>query len=122
VNRERLVRFAGAPLVLLGAGDRVDCPEGHFFPGGTAGAFDGWLNAAAAVIQEGETAARRDRVALNQAARILFLQRKLAQTLTYLERMCLEDPEDLQMHYTHMLCLRGLGDAAIAARAVGRGQ
>jgi hypothetical protein len=28
----------------------------------------------------------------------------------------LPDPEDLQMHYTRMLCLRGLGDAANAAR------
>ena len=26
------------------------------------------------------------------------------------------DPEDLQMHYTRMLCLRGLGDAAGAQR------
>jgi len=26
------------------------------------------------------------------------------------------DPEDLQMHYTLMLCYRGLGDAAAAAR------
>jgi tetratricopeptide (TPR) repeat protein len=58
----------------------------------------------------------RDRVALNQAARILFLQRKFAEALKYLDRVCLVDPEDLQMHYTRMLCLRGLGDAANAAR------
>lgn len=58
----------------------------------------------------------RDRVALNQAARILFLQRKYADALRYLDRVCLIDPEDLQMHYTRMLCLRGLGDAAGAAR------
>jgi hypothetical protein len=36
----------------------------------------------------------RDRAALNQAARILFLQ----------------------MHYTRVLCLRGMGDAAGAGR------
>jgi len=58
----------------------------------------------------------RDRVALNQAARILFLERKYAEALKYLDRVCLVDPEDLQMHYTRMLALRGLGDAAGAAR------
>lgn len=58
----------------------------------------------------------RDRVALNQAARILFLQRKYADALKYLDRVCDVDPEDLQMHYTRMLCFRGLGDAAGASR------
>jgi tetratricopeptide (TPR) repeat protein len=58
----------------------------------------------------------RDRVALNQAARILFLQRKYAEALKYLDRVCDVDPEDLQMHYTRMLCLRGLRDAAGAGR------
>jgi tetratricopeptide (TPR) repeat protein len=58
----------------------------------------------------------RDRVALNQAARILFLKRKYAEALKYLDRVCDVDPEDLQMHYTRMLCLRGLGDAANAGR------
>ena len=58
----------------------------------------------------------RDRVALNQAARILFLQRKYAEAVKYLDRVCDVDPEDLQMHYTRMLCLRGLGDASGAGR------
>jgi tetratricopeptide (TPR) repeat protein len=58
----------------------------------------------------------RDRVALNQVARILFLQRKYAEALQYLDRVCLVDPEDLQMHYTRMLCYRGLGDVAGAER------
>ena len=58
----------------------------------------------------------RDRVALNQAARILFLQRKYAESLKYLNRVCEIDPEDLQMHYTRMLSLRGVGDAAGAQR------
>ena len=58
----------------------------------------------------------RDRVTLNQAARILFLERKYAEAIKYLDRVCDVDPEDLQMHYTRMLCLRGLGDAAGAAR------
>jgi tetratricopeptide (TPR) repeat protein len=58
----------------------------------------------------------RDRVTLNQAARILFLQRKYAEAIKYLDRVCDVDPEDLQMHYTRMLCLRGLGDATGAGR------
>ncbi|HZT32649.1 MAG TPA: tetratricopeptide repeat protein [Bryobacteraceae bacterium] len=58
----------------------------------------------------------RDRVALNQVARILFLQRKYAEALAVLQRVCLVDPEDLQMHYTMMLCYRGLGDREKAAR------
>ena len=33
-----------------------------------------------------------------------------------LEEVCLIDPEDIQMHYTAMLCYRGLGDAEKAAR------
>jgi tetratricopeptide (TPR) repeat protein len=58
----------------------------------------------------------RDRVALNQAARILFLKRNYAEALRYLDRVCAVDPEDLQMHYTRMLCLRGMRDAAGAQR------
>jgi len=58
----------------------------------------------------------RDRVALNQAARILFLERRYAEALPYLDRVYDVDPEDLQMHYTRMLCLRGQGAAAAAAR------
>ncbi len=33
-----------------------------------------------------------------------------------LERVCQVDPEDVQMHYTAMLCYRGLGDTEKAAR------
>ena len=58
----------------------------------------------------------RDRVALNQMARILFLKRQYAEAMKVLERVCQVDPEDLQMHYTLMLCYRGLGDREKAAR------
>jgi tetratricopeptide (TPR) repeat protein len=51
-----------------------------------------------------------DRVMLNQMARILFLQRKYEEALGVLGRVAAIDPEDLQMHYTAMLCYRGLGD------------
>jgi tetratricopeptide (TPR) repeat protein len=58
----------------------------------------------------------RDRVALNQAARILFLQRQYRKSLDMLERVAKVDPEDIQMHYTAMLAQRGLGNAEAASR------
>jgi tetratricopeptide (TPR) repeat protein len=58
----------------------------------------------------------RDRVVLNQIARILFLKRQYAEAVKVLEQVCDVDPEDLQMHYTMMLCYRGLGDQEQAAR------
>jgi lipopolysaccharide biosynthesis regulator YciM len=58
----------------------------------------------------------RDRVVLNQIGRILFLKRDYAGAIKALERVCLVDPEDLQMHYTAMLCYRGLQDNEKAAR------
>jgi tetratricopeptide (TPR) repeat protein len=58
----------------------------------------------------------RDRVVLNQIARILFLQRKYAAAVEALKQVGGVDPEDVQMHYTLMLCYRGLGDEAGAAR------
>jgi hypothetical protein len=58
----------------------------------------------------------RDRVVLNQIATILFRKRQYAEALKALERVCLVDPEDLQMHYTAMLCYRGLQDPEKAAR------
>jgi tetratricopeptide (TPR) repeat protein len=58
----------------------------------------------------------RDRVVLNQIARVLFLERRYADTLKALDRVCQVDPEDLQMHYTAMLAYRGLGRAADAER------
>ncbi len=55
-------------------------------------------------------------MALNQIARILFLERQYAEAITYLERVARIDPEDLQMHYTAMLAYRGLGNAELAER------
>ena len=118
------------------------------------GYADGWLNAARALIQEGETDAAkpflaralqindklgriyyfqalvqkadgdydgalqslnrvvslypRDRVVLNQVARILFLKRQYQEALNTLTRVDAVDPEDVQMHYLAMLCYRGL--------------
>jgi tetratricopeptide (TPR) repeat protein len=52
----------------------------------------------------------RDRVALNDLGRILFLQHKYKEAITQLEKVLEIDPEDLQAHYNLMLSYRGLGD------------
>jgi len=77
---------------------------------------DGDYQAALASLAIAADKYPRDRVVLNQIARILFLERQYADALSYLERVALVDPEDLQMHYTAMLCYRGLGKADLAAR------
>jgi tetratricopeptide (TPR) repeat protein len=59
----------------------------------------------------------RDRVALNQLARILFLSRDYIESLRVLAEVGKVDPEDLQMHYTAMLAHRGAGNMQAAARA-----
>jgi tetratricopeptide (TPR) repeat protein len=58
----------------------------------------------------------RDRVVLNQIARVLFLKRQYKEALKFVERVGGVDPEDVQMHYTAMLCYRALGDKENAAR------
>ncbi len=58
----------------------------------------------------------RDRVVLNQLARVLFLERKHAEALRVLDRVRSVDPEDVQMHYTAMLAARALGDGPRAER------
>ncbi len=56
----------------------------------------------------------RDRVALNDYGRVLFLQRKYDQAVKVLLSVLAIDPEDLQAHYNLMLCYNGLGDQARA--------
>ena len=51
----------------------------------------------------------RDRVVLNQLGRILFLQRNYAAAAIVLKSVFDVDPEDLQAHYSLMLCYRGSG-------------
>jgi tetratricopeptide (TPR) repeat protein len=58
----------------------------------------------------------RDRVVLNQIGRLLFLKRDYAKAVAVLKQVCDVDPEDVQMHYTMMLCYRGLRDESAAAR------
>ena len=58
----------------------------------------------------------RDRVVLNQIARLLFLQRKFQDAVEVLKQVNSVDPEDVQMHYTMMLCYRGLNNIPAAER------
>jgi tetratricopeptide (TPR) repeat protein len=51
----------------------------------------------------------RDRVVLNQIGRIQFLERRYREAVGALEQVLTVDPEDVQAHYTLMLCYRGLG-------------
>jgi tetratricopeptide (TPR) repeat protein len=62
----------------------------------------------------------RDRVALNDFGRILFLQRKYSEAIKTLQSVLKIDPEDLQAHYNLMLCYSGLGDAKLAKEHEGR--
>ncbi len=90
-------------------------PRGYFFKAmiqKAQGDYDGAL----ASLRTVEAKFPRDRVVLNQMARILFLQRKYKEALTVLDRVCLIDPEDVQMHYTAMVSARALGDTARADR------
>ena len=58
----------------------------------------------------------RDRVVLNQIARLLFLKRDFKGAVAMLKEVASVDPEDVQMHYTAMLAYRGLGDEESAKR------
>ncbi len=78
----------------------------------TEGDYDGALRS----LERTRAMYPRDRVVLNQIARILFLKRDYAGAIGVLRQAAAVDPEDVQMHYTWMLCARGLGDAATAAR------
>jgi tetratricopeptide (TPR) repeat protein len=77
---------------------------------------DGDYDGALASLRTVESQYPRDRVVLNQMARLLFLKRDYRGALAVLDRVQAVDPEDVQMHYTKMLCYRGLGDAEAAAR------
>jgi Tfp pilus assembly protein PilF len=56
----------------------------------------------------------RDRVAMNDLGRVLFLQRKYNDAIKILQSVLEIDPEDLQAHYNLMLCYNGLGNEKLA--------
>lgn len=51
-----------------------------------------------------------DRVVLNQAGRLRFLQSHFRRAIAYFLRALTIDPENLMAHYNLMLCYRGLGE------------
>lgn len=77
---------------------------------------DGDYDAALKSLETCTSMYPRDRVALNQIGRVLFLQRKYTEAVKALQRVLSVDPEDLQAHYNLMLAYRGLGEADKAAR------
>jgi thioredoxin-like negative regulator of GroEL len=87
----------------------------HFFKAMIEKA-QGDYDAAAESLRKVRAQYPRDRVALNQLARVLFLKRQYREALAILDEVCAVDPEDVQMHYTAMLCWRALGDKGKAAR------
>jgi tetratricopeptide (TPR) repeat protein len=56
----------------------------------------------------------RDRVAINDLGRVLFLERKYEDAVKMLQSVLAIDPEDLQAHYNLMLCYNGLGQEKLA--------
>src|SRR5258706_5193956 len=90
-----------------------DLARAHFFYSGVLrqeGDYDG----AAQHLRKVLAQYPRDRVAVNNLGRVLFLQRKYAEAVTVLQRVLDIDPEDLQAHYNLMLCYNGLGDEKMA--------
>lgn len=87
----------------------------HFFKA-MADKREGLYDDALESLRVAEAQYPEDRVVLNEIARIFFLRREYQVALEHLERVALIDPEDLQLHYTAMLCYRGLGDIESAER------
>ena len=87
----------------------------HYFKG-LVEKTDGNYDAALGSLRKTASMYPRDRVVLNQIARILFLQRQYQEAIEVTRQIAAVDPEDLQMHYTAMLAYRGLGKTEEAAR------
>jgi tetratricopeptide (TPR) repeat protein len=77
---------------------------------------DGDYDGAIASLRRVQRQYPRDRVALNQLGRILFLKREYAEAVKALQSVLSVDPEDVQAHYNLMLAYRGLGDVPSAQR------
>ena len=106
---------AAKPFIAEALKRNADLGRIHYFKAvieKTDGDYDAALKSLQGVIAQYP----RDRVVLNQAARVLFLQREYAQALDMLRQVFLVDPEDIQGHYTAMLCYQGLGNQEEAAR------
>jgi tetratricopeptide (TPR) repeat protein len=82
----------------------------HFFKAMIEKA-DGNYEASLTSLRKVESLYPRDRVALNQMGRILFLKRDYAGAIKALQAVLEIDTEDIQAHYNLMLAYRGLGDS-----------
>jgi tetratricopeptide (TPR) repeat protein len=87
----------------------------HFFLATALKSF-GKYDEALTHLRTAEEKYPRDRVVQNQLGRVLFLKRQFKEAVEALTKVLAIDPEDLQAHYTLMLCYQGLGDAQAAAR------
>ncbi|HEX7020890.1 MAG TPA: tetratricopeptide repeat protein, partial [Gemmatimonadaceae bacterium] len=87
----------------------------HFFLGLVL-KTDGKYDEALQHLQRASDLYPRDRVVLNQLGRVLFLERQYAAARDRFLQVLKIDPEDLQAHYSLMLCYQGLGDAAAVER------
>jgi Flp pilus assembly protein TadD len=90
-----------------------DLARAHFFYAKVLRA-DGKYDEAADHLRKVVAQYPRDRVALNDLGRILFLKRSYADAVRVLESVLAIDPEDLQAHYNLMLCYNGLGNEKMA--------
>ena len=87
----------------------------YFFQAMTEKA-DGDYDAALASLGRAASMYPRDRVVQNQIGRLNFLKRQFAVAAAAFQRVLAIDPEDVQAHYSLMLCYRGLGDNEKAKR------
>jgi tetratricopeptide (TPR) repeat protein len=76
---------------------------------------EGRLDDALADLERVDRKFPKDRVVLNQRARVLYLAGRYADALPFIDRVLSIDGEDLAAHYNAMLCLRALGRAEEAA-------
>jgi Tfp pilus assembly protein PilF len=86
-----------------------DLARAHFFYAKVLRS-DGRYDEAADHLRKVVAQYPRDRVALNDLGRILFLKRKYADAVKVLQSVLAVDPEDLHSHYNLMLCYNGLGN------------
>jgi cytochrome c-type biogenesis protein CcmH/NrfG len=91
-----------------------DLARAHFFYAKVLRS-DGRYDEAADHLRKVVAQYPRDRVALNDLGRILFLKRKYADAVKVLQSVLAVDPEDLQAHYNLMLCYNGLGNETQAS-------
>lgn len=87
----------------------------HYFLGTTLKSL-GRYEEALTHLQKTVVLYPRDRVALNQLGRVLFLQRDFEQAIAVFRKVLAIDPEDLQAHYNLMLCYQGTGREALASK------